>query len=111
MAVDGNKAPSGPSDRDIPAIGEGSESFTVGQGRASWSGSLTDLGRQRSFVSDKGDDGNHRNSFTGSSGNRNKGGNKWHNIKRSPLDVSQVKTEVEGLRNSEHRLSKVGIAT
>ena len=37
--------------------------------------------------------------------------NKWHNIKRSPLDVSQVKTEVEGLRNSEHRLSKVGIAT
>ena len=43
--------------------------------------------------------------------NRNKGGNKWHNIKRSPLDVSQVKTEVEGLRNSEHRLSKVGIAT
>ena len=31
----------------------------------------------------------------------------WKNIKRSPLDIQTIKPELEGLRNSEHTLSRI----
>ncbi|QDZ26107.1 ion transport protein [Chloropicon primus] len=81
------------SDSDIPNIGDAV--------RSSWSGSLSEL-KNKAFPSQssKGDDAT--GSFTSS-----RKQSKWHSIKRSPLDVQQVKTEIEGLRNSEHRLSKI----